>query len=852
MNEGTITNLVGQAGGAQKIYWIYKKNGQETVIAVDQFTLSFAAGRVQGEQSFVLQFKAIYPTGVQTSDIPITINEKIPEPIFTLVASTNLWDGRQTLTVTPAISNWSELQAKGVTNLTYAWSVAGVAATVQNPLSITTPGTFTNSTLTLLRSQGSGTMTVTLVMSNGGALITNTVMVTVQQPTTDAWVVRTPGAIEKPVNNQFFARNPNTGLGSIYYNGTQSGAPDAVFLKVYTTDTGSDVLYSTLRQSLVAGAYAFSAPIAAGKTTYKVVYGTTTGGVDAPVGSAVTNLLCGDAYIIDGQSNALATDNVATNDPTTDPWIRTYGASTGWGYAISKGTEMQLGLWGWSLAKELTATQNMPVCIINSAVGGTRIDQHQPNPADHSVAGTRYAIYASLYNRVTGGKLTHGIRGVFWHQGENNSGAAAPTGDYDYKSYQSYFVNMAGAWKQDFPNIQRYIIWQVMPRPCSMGPKGDQLREAQRTLPRLYSNMDILDTLGVVGYEGCHFSPTGYVNFKTRLMPLVLQDFYGVVPPAPVTAPNLRRAYFTTTNRTEIALAFDQNMSWNSLATAHFWLDKVGSKVSSGSVSGNVVKLQLSSAGTTTSTLDYLEDALWNYTTDSAKLLNGANGIPSLTFADVPIEPPSFTISQWVGINGSASPTGTVTVLAGATTSIVYTASQWYRIDALTNDAAAVSAAAGAGSYTNTFNNIVANHAVMVSFKAATATQAGIPATVDPLWAGSYYSTEAAAAADASLTTDYLLGLTPTNTYNIGFAISSLTVSGTNLTVIVQLKDGVSPLDTTIRGTLKLQGKHELDATGWSDIDAATIINADFGVDGTYTIPFSDSVYQFYKAVITP
>jgi hypothetical protein len=146
----------------------------------------------------------------------------------------------------------------------------------------------------------------------------------------------------------------------------------------------------------------------------------------------------------------------------------------------------------------------------------------------------------------------------------------------------------------------------------------------------------------------------------------------------------------------------------------------------------------------------------------------------------------------------------------------------------------------------------MANHAVKVSFQAATAAQAGIPATVDPLWAGSYYSTEAAAAANTSLATDYLLGLTPTNTYNIGFEISSLTVNGTNLTVIVQLKDGVSPLDTTIRGTLKIQGKTVLSASDWSDIARATILNANFGVDGKYTIPFTDSVYQFYKAVITP
>jgi len=497
--------------------------------------------------------------------------------------------------------------------------------------------------LTLTRSQGSGPMTVTLVLDNGGALVSSSKTIMVTEPASDAWVQRTPGTTEKAVNNQFYARDPSTNMGTIFYNGTGAGTTP-VYLKVFATpNAGTEAQYGeTLRQTPVAGAYAFTVPIAAGKVTYRVEFGTTTGGgVDNPASATATGLVCGDAYIIDGQSNALATDNAAPNDSTTDPWVRTYGASGTWGYGISKGTEMQLGVWGMILAKRMVTDHNMPVFMIQGAVGGTRIDQHQANPANHGVAGSLYSIYANIYNRVVGAKLTHGIRGVFWHQGENNSGAAAPTGDWDYKSYQQYFVDMSAAWKQDFPNLQRYIIYQVMPAPCSMGPKGDQLRDVQRTLPRLFSKMSILGTLGMAGYEGCHFSPTGYQNFANLTAPLVGQDFYGIVPPASVTAPILQRAYYTTAARTEIALEFDQNMSWSNFSKPNYWLDKVGSKVTSGSASGHVVKLQLSSAGTTTSTLDYLEDAHWSYNEATSSLLYGANGIGALTFADVAIEPSS-------------------------------------------------------------------------------------------------------------------------------------------------------------------------------------------------------------------
>ena len=238
----------------------------------------------------------------------------------------------------------------------------------------------------------------------------------------------------------------------------------------------------------------------------------------------------------------VATDSLPA-DATTDPWIRTYGQSGGgWGNAVRNGTDWTVGYFAFDMALSLTSAYNMPICIINGAVGGTRIDQHQANPADHTVAETSYSIHANLLNRVVGARLTHGIRGIFWQQGENNSGAAAPTGDYDYRSYQQYFVVMSAAWKQDYPNFQRYIIFQVMPKPCAQGPKGDQPREVQRTLPRLYSKMHILDTLALPGYLGCHFSAAGYQNMANLTEPLVKQDYYGFVPAASVTAPILQRA----------------------------------------------------------------------------------------------------------------------------------------------------------------------------------------------------------------------------------------------------------------------------------------------------------------------
>lgn len=645
MNENSTTTLTAEAGGALKTYWSYIKNGQETLLATDQLTLDYSVGRITGNDSATIQFKAVFADSVQTIDVPLTVLDTIPDPAFTLVPSTTTWDGRQTMTVTANVTNLAAMQDAGFGTLQYKWNVSGVAVIKQE----------NDGTLTLTRSQGSGPMTVSLTIDNGGAPVTQSTIITVQEPATDPWLARTPDANEKPVNKQFFARNPETNQGTIFYNGTQSGSPDTVYLKVYKTPSGgSETLDATYRQALVGGAYAFSAPINAGLITYRVVYGTTTGGVDSDV-ATVTDLVCGDAFIIEGQSNALAIDNSAPNDTTTtNQWVRTYGLTMGWGYAISKGNELRLGVWGWYLANRLVANNDMPICIINAAVGGTRIDQHRPNPAGHGLAGAGnvHSIYANLYNRVNQAKLSHGIRGLFWHQGENNQGSGGIDPGYDYKFYQQYFVDISAAWKQDFPNLRNYYMFQIWPAACGDTSRNDQLREVQRTMPFLYSNMKIMSTQGIVPGASCHYEPAGYQVFSDLMGPLVEEDVYGIVPPAPNTAPNLLQAYFTTPEKNAIALVFDQNVAWNPGAPAMLFLANASGatsgSVTSGSASGNTITLQVSGA-TSATAITYLKGLVsWQ----QANLLYGTNGIAALTFADVSISLPPSSYATWA--NGAS------------------------------------------------------------------------------------------------------------------------------------------------------------------------------------------------------
>jgi hypothetical protein len=618
--EGKSATVSAKAGGAQKAYWLLIAHGKANVVAVDRLSYTLDAGRVTGDQSLTLQLKAVYPDAVKTIDVPVTIREDVPDPAFTLKAPAN-WDGRQKIEVAAQISNMEALQAKGVGELKYDWAVSGLAAIKE----------VQSGKLVVKRSQNSGKMTVTATVSNGGQPITQSVQVVVKEPAKDPWIERKPGKDEKPADNQFYARDEKN-EGTLHYRGTLDRAADFVFLKVFADDK----VYKIESQKLAAdGGYAFCVKLKPGLVRYKVEFGANSGGTETVLHTA-GNLVCGDAYLIDGQSNALATDWGPGERLDTNPWIRSFGAnsgdvSKGWGNAVRRHGAWEIGCWGMDLAKHLVETQRVPICIINGAVGGTLIEAHQRDPVNPIDPQT---IYGRLLNRVQKAGLTHGIRAVFWHQGENNQGAQGATGRDGWETYEPYFVDMAAAWKEDYPNIQHYYVFQIWPNSCAMGGRraSDKLRDVQRTLPRLYSNMSVMSTLGIKPPGPCHYPPAGYAEMARLIGRLVDRDNYGVVFDKPVTPPDVKQVCYTNDKKDEIALEFDQPMAWSDALVSQFYLDGQEGKVASGSVSGNVITLKLTAA-VAADTITYLADKKW----DAKNLLTGQNGIAALTFCEVSI-----------------------------------------------------------------------------------------------------------------------------------------------------------------------------------------------------------------------
>ena len=622
--EGKIMTFRAQAGGAQKVSWLL--DGQ--VVATDHFSYTFDAGRVTGDKAATLLFKAVYPNEVKTKEIRIAVKEDIQEPVFSLKAPA-AWDGRMAIEVVPQIANLAAMQAKGAGDLKIDWKIAGIATIKE-----ITPGK-----LLLKRAQNSGRMTVTATVSNGGQPASQQITIAVTEPKSDAWLARTPDKDEKPADGQFYARDDRN-EGTLFYNGTLAEAADLVFLKVYAD---SRLTKTETAKPAADKSYALMTKLKPGLIKYKVEFGTKNGARETVL-QTVSDLVCGDAYIIDGQSNALATDTREQSPAETDEWIRSYGRPSQnpkdnqdklWCLPVwkaQKGEKAELGWWGMELAKRLLESQKVPIFIINAAVGGTRIDQHQRNETDPTDLTT---IYGRMLWRVQQAKLTHGIRGILWHQGENNQGTAGPTGDYDWKAYEDYFVEMSAGWKRDFPNVQHYYVFQIWPNSCGMAGKtgsGDMIREIQRSLPRLYSNMGVMSTLGIRPPGGCHFPLTGWAEFARLIQPLIERDHYGHKFTESITPPNLIRAYYSSAAKDSVALEFDQPIVWTDELSGQFYLDDEKDKVASGALKGNVLTLKLKAPSAATK-LTYLKESAWS----QDKLLTGTNGIAALTFCDVPV-----------------------------------------------------------------------------------------------------------------------------------------------------------------------------------------------------------------------
>lgn len=383
------------------------------------------------------------------------------------------------------------------------------------------------------------------------------------------------------------------------------------------------------------------------------------------------SVVCGDIYVVMGQSNAQNTDLAVT---INDQYCRTFGVQTGnmntnaytagdttWHrssaqynnfYDLSQQYPYNVCTWGIYLQKYIRDSCGIPTAIINGARYGTSIYLHQrknSNPTDFST------YYGKVLYRAQKSGQASKVKAIFWYQGEIDVDAASMPTTSGYATYANKFDSLFKSWKTDYSSLQKVFVMQIRPLSCAGSVYAKELRETQRTLQETYhDSVRVVSTVGLGYYSNapvtpdCHFGYLGYVQLAQILFKNLGQLYYGATDTADIRPPTIRRAFFTSTAKTKIGMVFNNSnpgsipADSNGLSIKN-WFALNGARTSSGvdsltlSTGKDTMYLWLSSA-TAATRLGYIPA---QYSTGS-NIYNGpwirnARGLGVLTFNDVRI-----------------------------------------------------------------------------------------------------------------------------------------------------------------------------------------------------------------------
>ena len=267
---------------------------------------------------------------------------------------------------------------------------------------------------------------------------------------------------------------------------------------------------------------------------------------EAAIIKEAEDIVCGDVFIVQGQSNAEAPSYNGSSNGYESDFIRVYanGNSSSssvinnnqWYYGQgdgNSGTNGNTGQWGLVLAKKLVDELNIPIAIFNGAHGGQPISFFQ-RPANYQASTN--SNYGRLYYRLNKSGLKSYVRGVLWSQGEADSFSGGLTTE----QYKNEFENLVGFWQEDYPSIEQYYIFQTRDCDCGTSQSGRvKIKEAQRQLAVNNANISIMPTTGMTTHsDNCHYPFTnGYEKFGTRIFKPVLNNIYSVDYSEEINAP---------------------------------------------------------------------------------------------------------------------------------------------------------------------------------------------------------------------------------------------------------------------------------------------------------------------------
>jgi hypothetical protein len=346
----------------------------------------------------------------------------------------------------------------------------------------------------------------------------------------------------------------------------------------------------------------------------------------------VADVLAGDGYLINGQSNAVSSQIAADTDPSveenTSSFIRTLAlnsddpSASQWLVAEGpKLTKAHVGQWPLRMAAKLSQAHQVPIALFNGAEGGEALAYFTRNDKDPTDLATNYG---RMLQQTRSAGFDRSLRAVFWYQGE---------ADANSMTWGAGFRNLYATWLQDYSGVERYYMTQV-----HTGCTGDlrYVQEDQRRLPDELLHMGLMSTNGLDAQDTCHFYYAGgYREIGDRYAALVDRDLYGV-DALHVEPPNPHDASLYSDGKSVILRVRDPaaQMVFQPGAEANFVVtaDGTAHTVTGGSANGVWIYLYLDSVVSGTITVSYLGHAQagpW--------VIDSTSNIGLLVFTDLPV-----------------------------------------------------------------------------------------------------------------------------------------------------------------------------------------------------------------------
>ena len=449
-----------------------------------------------------------------------------------------------------------------------------------------------------------------------------------------------------PAHLQFFQRDGQDSSTVKIDGEVAKSGYDSVYLEVLKNQVVVGYLSQPLLYSLGHALFSFQPKIHAEMAEYSFKLHLKNAKIDT-IAAREYGIVSGDAYIIAGQSNAVA---ISYGSTYLNEYIRSFGSLTGfntyspgdtaWGYAngdyyVNKGISFIGGV-GIKLAENLIEKYKIPLCIINGAVGGGPIEQNLRNNSDPDDPTT---IYGRLLYRMHRSGMDTCAKGLIWYHGAANT----------IINYYQNFTSIYNSWKTDYKNLKKFYVMQIRPSTCYAG-SSLALRELQRNLHDSFPDVTIASVNNAPGHNGCHYSKSGYDTIGSWVSYLISKDFYKSKDTINIKPLNVEKAFYTDTSRSVIKIIFQERnagISWSPDTLVNgiqynikdaFYLDDHHDLVKSVYVNGDTLCLKLFKPQVF-KTVTYIPDHYYEGTTTcyEGPWLVNKRGIGTFAFYDFPI-----------------------------------------------------------------------------------------------------------------------------------------------------------------------------------------------------------------------